>query len=474
MSQVRTTQAVWFRCDLRLTDQPALAAARAEGPAIGLYIVSPEQWQRHPEAPVKLDLWRRLLKDLQPRLAARGVTLKLLRVEHWSQVPERLLVFCQEHGLTHVHCNREQGLYERRRDQAAYKLLAKNGIELIGHEGQTLLPAGSLKTGSGATYRVFSPFARAARAKLASDGFTLASLPDKCPPPAGIEPDSIDEIWPDPLPSLAEHWTADLDQIEQQLTHFIVKRARHYDHARDFPAEPGTSQVSPYLAAGAISVKHCLHRALQENQGEYESGNPGIRSWINELVWREFYWHLLHGFPKLSMHEPLREETKAVRWRDSAGDVAAWCEGRTGVPIVDAAMHQLLATGWMHNRLRMIVAMFLTKNLLIDWRVGEQFFMEHLIDGELAANNGGWQWSASTGADSAPYFRVFNPVSQSQKFDPEGRFIRQWLPQLVSLDNKSIHDPTPAQRDTSGYPHMIVDLKSSRQRAIDAFKTLSS
>lgn len=468
------TQAVWFRCDLRLTDQPALAAARADGPAIGLYIVSPEQWRNHPEAATKLELWRRLLKDLQPRLTERGVALKLMRVERWSELPEQLLAFCQQHGITHIHCNREQGLYERRRDQAAYKLLADHDIELVGHDGQTLLPPGSLKTGSGATYRVFSPFARAARAKLASEGFSLARAPGPCELPAGITPDTIDDVWPDPLPSLSEHWTADLDQIEQRLEHFVADRSRHYDHARDFPAQPGTSQLSTYLAAGAISAKHCLHRALQENQGEYEAGSPGIRSWINELIWREFYWHLLHGFPRLSMHEPLRTETNAVRWRNAPDDINAWCEGRTGVPIVDAAMHQLLATGWMHNRLRMVVAMFLTKNLLIDWRVGERFFMEHLIDGELAANNGGWQWSASTGADAAPYFRVFNPISQSQKFDPDGVFIRQWLPVLASLDNKSIHDPTEAQRDALGYPRMIVDLKSSRQRAIDAFKQLAS
>lgn len=464
------SELVWFRADLRITDQPALAAARASGPAIGLFIVSPAQWDSHPEAATKQELWRRLLKDLQPRLAQRGVALKLLRVEHWADVPEALLNFCRQHGITRVHCNREQGVYERRRDRAAFKLLAEHDIELVGHDGQTLLTPGSLKTGSGATYRVFSPFARACRAQIARVPLELAAIPAPAPLPAGIKPDDIDTTWPEPLPSLAEHWPSGLDEIEQRLARFILERASHYDTARDFPAEPGTSQLSPYLASGAISVKQCFYQALQHNHGELESGNAGIRSWINELIWREFYWHLLHGFPKLSMHRPLREETNAVVWRDAPDDVAAWREGRTGVPIVDAAMHQLVATGWMHNRLRMIVAMFLTKNLLIDWRVGERFFMEHLIDGELAANNGGWQWSASTGADAAPYFRVFNPVSQSQKFDPEGTFIRQWLPQLAALDKKSIHDPSQAQRQALGYPSMLVDLKSSRARAIDAFK----
>lgn len=464
------TELVWFRNDLRLVDQPALAAAREQGPALGLYIVSPEQWESHPEAPVKLDLWRRLLKALEPSIAERGVCLKLLRVPHWSDVPKALLAFCQAHGITRVHCNREQGVYERRRDQATYKLLAQHDIELIGHDGQTLLPPGSLKTGGGATYRVFSPFARACRLQIAKTPLRLASTPAFSSMPSGCFPDDIDKVWPERLPSLPEQWPADLDQIEQRLTDFVTQRARHYDTARDFPSEPGTSQISPYLAAGAISVKHCFELALQQNQGELESGNAGLRSWINELIWREFYWHLLHGFPKLSMHKPLRDETDSVQWRHAPDDVAAWQEGRTGVPIIDAAIHQLLATGWMHNRLRMIVAMFLSKNLLIDWRVGERFFMEQLIDGELAANNGGWQWSASTGADAAPYFRVFNPVSQSEKFDPQGVFIRHWLPKLSSLDNKSIHNPSDDQRKALGYPAMLVDLKLSRQRAIDAFK----
>lgn len=464
------TELVWFRTDLRIADQPALAAACAGGPAIGLFIVSPSQWNTHPEAPAKLELWRRLLKDLQPRLSERGVTLKLLRVQTWQEVPQRLLAFCQEYGIGRVHCNREQGVYERRRDRATYKLLADHDIELVGHDGQTLLTPGSLKTGSGATYRVFSPFARACRAQIAKAPLRIAAMPPRSQCLDSVSPDDIDAIWPEDLPSLADYWPADQDEIQRRLTEFINDRAIHYDTARDFPAEPGTSQLSPYLAAGAISVKQCLHQALQLNNGELESGSPGIRSWMNELIWREFYWHLLHGFPKLSMHRPLREETDAVIWRDAPQDIDAWREGRTGVPIIDAAMYQLLATGWMHNRLRMIVAMFLTKNLLIDWRIGERFFMEHLMDGELAANNGGWQWSASTGADAAPYFRVFNPVSQSQKFDPDGAFIRHWLPQLASLDKKSIHNPTEAQRKALGYPPMLVDLKSSRQRAIDAFK----
>jgi deoxyribodipyrimidine photo-lyase len=420
-----------------------------------------------------MDLWRRALRDLQPRLANIGVALKLLRVEQWQDVPQALLAFCQQNGITEIHCNREQGVHERRRDRACYTLLQSAGIATVAHNGQTLLAPGSLKTGSGGVYRVFSPFARACRARLRTDPLTLLPCPPPQPLPANHLPDDIDAIWPEDLPSLAAQWPVEPAHIEKRLTNFLKERIFDYETARNFPAQPGTSSLSPYLAAGLISPAQCLNAALAVNQGELETGQVGVRSWINELIWREFYWHLLNGFPKLSMAKPLKDETEAVQWRESPEDFAAWAQGRTGIPLVDAAMQQLLQTGWMHNRLRMVVAMFLTKNLLIDWRHGEAFFMRHLIDGELAANNGGWQWSASTGADSAPYFRVFNPISQSQKFDPEGTFIRHWLPVLESLDAKSIHDPTPVQRQALGYPLPIVDLKSSRVRAIDAFKQLN-
>ncbi|MFO7746266.1 MAG: deoxyribodipyrimidine photo-lyase [Orrella sp.] len=467
------TTCVWFRRDLRLHDQPALAAACESGPALALFVVSPTQWEEHQEAPVKLDLWRRALINLQPALADRGVALKLLRVEQWIDLPDALLAFCQQHNITEIHCNREQGVHERRRDRACYTLLKSAGIAMIAHNGQTLLEPGSLKTGSGGVYRVFSPFARACRARLRAEPLSLTPIPKPQPLPANWTPDPIDAVWPEALPSLAQLWPVDRASIEQRLSDFLKKNIHDYETARNFPADPGTSKLSPYLTSGLLSPAECLNAALALNQGELETGQEGIRSWINELIWREFYWHLLNGFPKLSMHQPLRAETSAVQWRDAPEDFEAWCEGRTGIPLVDAAMRQLLETGWMHNRLRMVVAMFLTKNLLIDWRHGEAFFMRHLIDGELAANNGGWQWSASTGADSAPYFRVFNPISQSQKFDAEGTFIRHWLPALSGLDNKSIHDPSTVQRQSLGYPAAIVDLKSSRVRAIEAFKRLT-
>jgi len=216
--------------------------------------------------------------------------------------------------------------------------------------------------------------------------------------------------------------------------------------------------------------------ALEASGGCINEKDEGARIWVSELAWRDFYAHVMVGFPRVSMHRPFKAKTEAIKWRDNQNDLEAWQEGRTGYPIVDAGMRQLNQTGWMHNRLRMVTAMFLTKHLLIDWRLGERYFMENLIDGDLAANNGGWQWSASTGTDSVPYFRIFNPFSQSKRFDTEGQFIKQMCPELDAVPAKSLHDVaklTKAIAETGAdYPSYVVDYKEGRERALAAFKAL--
>lgn len=470
------TAVCWFRTDLRVDDQPALAAAAACGPTIGLYIASPEQWGLHRDAPLKIDFWLRAVKHLRAELESLNIPLKILVVDRWKDVPAALLSFCQRHKVEQVHCNREHGVNERTRDRASYSLLAQHDIALHGHHGGTLLTPGSVKTGADAYYRVFTPFAKACREKLRSAPYQLTPSPKKQSGAGLPASDDFPKVLTALLSVIPEGlqraWPASPAAALERLKQFAQTRMAQYQPDRDFPAIPGTSVLSPYLAAGLISVGQCLQAALVQNQGESDTGQRGIVVWINELLWREFYQHLLFGYPALSMHQPMRAETNAVVWRQAPEDFDAWAQGRTGVPIVDAAMRQLLATGWMHNRLRMVVAMYLTKNLLIDWRLGEAFFMQHLIDGELAANNGGWQWSASTGADSAPYFRVFNPISQSEKFDPQGAFIKHWLPELATLSAKEIHNPSPISRKALNYPEQIVNLQSSRVRAIEAFKNL--
>ncbi|HCL4097052.1 TPA: deoxyribodipyrimidine photo-lyase, partial [Pseudomonas aeruginosa] len=279
--------------------------------------------------------------------------------------------------------------------------------------------------------------------------------------------------FPRPADSLRRLWPAGEEVAQERLRDFADQHLADYHERRDFPALPGTSQLSPYLAAGVLSPRQCLDAALVANRGEFSGGQQGAATWINELLWREFYKHILVGYPRVSRHRPFREETEALRWRQAPAELEAWQQGRTGIPIIDAAMRQLLATGWMHNRLRMVVAMFLSKNLLIDWREGERWFMRHLIDGDLAANNGGWQWSASTGTDAVPYFRLFNPLSQSERFDPRGEFIRHWLPELAGLERKAIHDPSSLGLFAGvDYPRPMVDLKASRERALAAFRNL--
>ncbi|NQD91981.1 deoxyribodipyrimidine photo-lyase, partial [Pseudomonas sp. CrR25] len=367
----------------------------------------------------------------------------------------------------------EYGVHESRRDGAVARDLKRQGVDWHSYLDQLLFKPGSLLTRSGGYFQVYSQFRTVCWQRL------HVALPSLLPRPAAQAPLSIGgdarvgEIagFAPPSTALRQLWPAGEAAASERLAHFADEQIGHYHDQRDFPAKPGTSQLSAYLAAGVLSPRQCLHAALQANRGEFDSGNNGVVTWINELLWREFYKHILVGYPRVSRHRAFRQETEALPWREAPDELAAWQQGRTGFPLIDAAMRQLLATGWMHNRLRMIVAMFLSKNLLIDWRAGERFFMRHLIDGDLAANNGGWQWSASTGTDAVPYFRLFNPLSQSRKFDPNGRFIRHWLPELADLDNRDIHAPPPL--GVADYPAPLVDLGQSRARALAAFKDLA-
>lgn len=471
----------WFRTDLRVADHAALTASMSAGPTVGVYVVSPSQWAKHDDAPVKVDFWRRALKALHAGLADLNVPLVGLCVQEWADVPQAMLEFCQQIQAHNVFCNRESGVNERQRDRATYRLLQAHGIVMEGFDDATLLKPGTVLTGAGAPYRVFTPFAKACRERLRTAMPVVLPAPRRQPmAPASIlsfEPPEmlIDRAGYGDLSvqmrdRLATLWPASADAAYDRLAKFVESGLSAYHDQRDYPAIEGASKLSPYLAAGLLSPRTCFVAAARANQGELDSGVRGALSWMNELLWREFYRHLMQVYPQLSMCKPMRPETDKVAWRQAPDEFDRWAQGRTGVPIIDAAMRQLLATGWMHNRLRMIVAMFLTKNLLIDWRQGEAFFMRHLIDGDFASNNGGWQWSASTGADAAPYFRVFNPLSQSEKFDPDGRFIRHWLPELADLPAREIHDPSPVARRARGYVDMMVDLKATRLRAIEAFK----
>ncbi|WP_417694044.1 deoxyribodipyrimidine photo-lyase [Pseudomonas sp.] len=470
-------QLIWLRSDLRLHDNTALATAAARGPCVAVYLPSPEQWRAHDDAPCKIDFWLRNLASLSTALEALNIPLLIRHAARWDQAPQILLSLCHELAIDAVHVNEEYGLNETHRDAEVARTLQGQGIEFHSHLDQLLFKPGSVLTKTGTYFQVFSQFRKVCYSRL---HFSLPGLVAK---PARQAPTGIVS---DPVPTQVEGfspasetlralWPAGENEARRRLDTFAEQHLDYYQSERDFPARPGTSQLSAYLVAGVISPRQCLHAALQANQGEFESGNVGVVTWINELLWREFYKHILVGYPRVSRHRAFRPETEALAWRNAPEELEAWKQARTGLPIIDAAMRQLLETGWMHNRLRMVVAMFLTKNLLIDWREGERFFMQHLIDGDLAANNGGWQWSASTGTDAAPWFRIFNPLSQSEKFDREGLFIKRWLPELNDLDMQQVHNPNMQGRlfGVADYPPAIVDLSQSRARALQAFRNLS-
>lgn len=471
-------QLIWLRSDLRLHDNTALSAAAARGPTVAVYLLSPEQWREHDDAACKVDFWLRNLSELSRALGELNIALLIRTAARWDDAPQVLLELCQQLKIDAVHVNEEYGIHESRRDEAVADRLKAEGIDFYSYLDQLLFKPGTVLTKTGTYFQVFSQFRKVCYDRLHRSLPSLVVAPmaqSRRAIDSDVIPSSV-EGFETPGETLRALWPAGEAEARRRLDTFADAQIDYYKSERDFPAKPGTSQLSAYLAAGVISPRQCLHAALQSNQGEFESGKVGAVTWINELLWREFYKHILVGYPRVSRHRAFRPETEALAWRDAPQELLAWQEARTGLPIIDAAMRQLLETGWMHNRLRMVVAMFLTKNLLIDWREGERFFMRHLIDGDLAANNGGWQWSSSTGTDSAPYFRIFNPLSQSEKFDSEGLFIKHWLPELAGLNKKDVHNPANLGGlfGVAGYPPPIVNLSSSRARALAAFKNLPS
>lgn len=469
-------QLIWFRTDLRVEDNTALLAAADNGLVVGLYLFTPKQWQTHDDAPNKIEFIRRHIATLSASLAALNIPLLIRTTGLWQDVPALIGDICREHDIADVHVNEEYGINEVVRDQAVAQTLKQSGIGFHSYQDKLLFTPGSILNQSGKYFQVFTQFKKNCYSRL----YERLPLPDVTPPAqqsVSIQSDPVPTSVPgiNSNPDIVDQWEIGEAAAQQQLARFAEKRMQQYHATRDIPSLDATSHLSVYLTSGILSVRQCLHAAVVANSGNLAEGDNGIATWINELLWRDFYHHILVGYPRVSRHQPFKLATNKITWRDAPEDLLAWQQGKTGFPIIDAAMRQLLHTGWMHNRLRMVVAMFLTKNLLIDWRHGERWFMQHLIDGDLAANNGGWQWSASTGTDAVPYFRIFNPVSQSQRFDPEGAFIRKWIPELRSVNDKLIHDPHSAKdkRYTHlDYPQPIVDLSASRQRALDMFGSI--
>lgn len=517
---------MWFRRDLRVHDNTALAAicehANAnEAPVTAVYFITPEQWHEHDDSLTQVDHIARTLpilaQDLEEQL---NITLNVYLCADFNESIEAIIELCQQLKITTIMANHEYEGNEIDRDEKLAKQLAKDDIEFIRHHDQCILPPLSITTNdSDSMYKVFTPFYRKWRdtleagslsahnsAKVTANNKTKASIKsmaissakDNANTSASIEKlaqkivadyqkslENDDEQLftdkPAQLKQAREDYPAGEDAAIQRLNDFVADDIDNYDVSRDKPILQGTSHMSAYLTIGAISPRLCYLQAAQAQEKLHgnDSDNEDINRWISELAWRDFYRHVLVDKPKLIKHKAYKEDAdNKVNWSYDEDDFAAWCAGKTGVPLVDAAMRCLNATGFMHNRLRMVTAMFLTKDLLIDWRWGERYFMQQLIDGDFASNNGGWQWSASTGTDSAPYFRIMNPFSQGKSHDANGEFIKTWLPELKDIPASTLHSEDKMRQALKkggkfadiDYPAPMVEHKKVRKLAIAEFK----
>ena len=467
---------VWFRNDLRLVDNPALKNAFENSKKVhAIFIFSNKQLKKHNEANVKIHFIINNLFLLEKKLTKLNVPLTIIESDGFENDASLIEKFIEHKNINKIFWNNQFGEDEAARDNLVQRELESKNIIVSTFNDQIVYEPGFLKTGQDLPYSVFTPFKRKWIENFEMD---FLDIEYKYKPRESLNYSSnirdFDFNFEITHQVNMDLWVAGEDEAEMKLLKFLNEKVINYQKNRNDPILDGTSRISPYLASGIISSKKCILEALKINNFEFSSGHIGITKWIDEIIWREFYKNIMFSFPKVSKGQPFQDYSKAIKWRYDENEFIAWKEGKTGFPIVDAAMRQLIHEGWMHNRLRMVVAMFFTKNMLHDWRLGEAYFMQHLIDGDFASNNGGWQWSSSTGTDAAPYFRIFNPITQSTNFDKNGEFIKKYVPELKDLDKSVIHNPTKEHRKYCNYPEPIVDLKESRLRAIEAFKQAKS
>ena len=477
---------VWFRDDLRLADHAALRAAMARGQqVVAVYVLdeaSAGAW-----APGGASRWwlHHSLAALGADLARRGAPLILRRGAAIEEIPR----LARAVGAATVHTSGAALPWARRLDRAVAAALEADGVTLTRHRTTMLFNPAALRTKAGGGYTVFTPFSRACFAHApppqpASAPERIASVAlssSKLPASNAIVSNRLEEWALLPKhPNWAADWRAAWTPGEAgahlRLRQFLDDGLAEYKEQRDIPGQEGTSKLSPHLAFGEISPAQVWHAAT----AALHAGAKGGERFLSELLWREFCHHLLWNHPDLP-EQPLRPAFVRMPWRDDPAGLAAWQQGRTGIPIVDAGMRQLWQTGWMHNRVRMIVASFLVKHLLVPWQAGAGWFWDTLVDADLASNSASWQWVAGSGADAAPYFRIFNPVLQGRKFDPDGAYVRHFVPELGQLEARFMHAPWEAPADLLGaagvafgqsYPAPVVDLAAGRARALAAFAAL--
>jgi len=456
----------WIRRDLRLSDNQALAAAIGQArTVIPVFILDSKLLASQYVGQARLAFLFENLRLLDSSLRSRGSALIIRQ----GDPLETLYLLREETGAGGIFAEADISPYARRRDEQVGRQLP---LHLV--PGVTVHSPDVLRKSDGSPYTVFTPFSRMWRS-LPFPGHPLPA-PEQLPtlPPLP----SLD------LPLNAHHpigslFPAGETVAQERLARFVDSTIHCYADDRNRMDLDCTSGLSPYLRFGVVSARQATWAASQaEAMAQNTTGRQGAETWLNEMIWREFYAAILYHFPDVR-HTEFRPEMRHIPWRDDPAGFAAWSEGRTGYPVVDAAMRQLNTIGWIHNRARMIAASFLTKDLLIDWRHGEGYFMQRLLDGDPAANNGGWQWIAGTGTDAAPYFRVFNPVLQGQKYDPQGTYVHRWVEELTDVPHKYIHSPweMPIEvqkqancRIGEDYPAPIVDHHQARQCVLDAYR----
>ena len=475
MSKLNAVRIVihWFRRDLRLQDNTALhAAIYSQRMVVPLFILDPVLLRSQYVGAPRVAFMLEGLRNLDESLRTLGSGL-LVRHGRPEEILPRL---AHDMGAEAIYWNADYSPYARQRDMQIERAL---DIPVHRFDDTLILPPGTVLKDDGEPYTVFTPFMRRWRSAVVPQVIPRLRADSAFHPLRDLAADRVPsarDLGFDTsvaLPAAAEA------AAERRLSAFLEDAIFSYADGRNslltnpFEGEDrGTSVLSPYLRFGMVSARMMYERAREVHSlAGNESGRRSVETWINELIWREFYTHILFHFPHV-MSGSFRPKYDALQWLDWSEGLEAWQKGRTGFPIVDAAMRQLRTIGWMSNRARMIVASFLTKDLLISWRHGERFFMQNLIDGDPAANNGGWQWAAGTGTDAQPYFRIFNPASQSQKFDPDGEYIRAWVPGLRDVSAKAIHSPSQYGMRPEGYPAPIVDHKEARERTLRAFKAL--
>lgn len=427
----------WHRRDLRLHDNAGLYHALQSGTAVlPLFVFDRTILDKLEEKQDRrVEFIHQALGTMQEQLASMGSSL-LVRYGNPADIWEELT---QTYAIEAVYTNHDYEPYARERDEAIATMLNNKGIDFHTFKDQVIFEKEEILTGQGTPYTVFTPYSRKWKEKLHDSeekGYYIKPYPTE---------DYFDRFFSTPTLPLP---TLEVMGFEPVGEEFPGKKVRDellekYADTRDYPAVPGTSRLSVHLRFGTVSIRELARKGLNHSD-----------TWLNELIWRDFYHQILWNFPHVGHDKAFRPEYDRMQWRNNEMEFKAWCEGKTGYPMVDAGMRELNATGFMHNRVRMVTASFLVKHLLIDWRWGEAYFAKKLLDFDLAANNGGWQWAAGSGTDAAPYFRIFNPTSQAQKFDPQLAYLKKWIPELNSLT----------------YPTPIVDHKMARERCLKAYK----